>query len=66
MPMAPEQALNDISALNTREISRTRADGAQNAPISFTVRSRTETVMMPIIMLDTTSEIATKCDKHAS
>ena len=60
MPMAPEQKPSmSVYALNTREMSRLLAPMARRMPISF-VRSRTEIyVMMPIIMLDTTSEIAT-------
>ena len=60
MPMAPEQKPSmSVSALNTREISRLLAPMARRMPISF-VRSSTEIyVMMPIIMLDTMSEMAT-------
>ena len=60
MPMAPEQKPSmSVSALNTREMSRLLAPMARRMPISF-VRSSTEIyVMMPIIMLDTMSEMAT-------
>ena len=49
-----------VSALKTRLISRLDAPTARRIPISL-VRSSTEMlVMMPIIMEDTTKEIATK------
>ena len=61
IPIAPaENPTISVSALNTLEISRFEAPIARRIPISF-VLSRTEIyVIIPIIIEETTSDIATK------
>ena len=61
IPIAPEtKPTMSVSALNTIEISCFDAPILLNIPISF-VLSRTEMyVIIPIIMDETTSDIATK------
>ena len=61
IPKIPAKApVMNVSALNTFEILCFEAPIARRIPISFCLSSTEIYVMTPIIMEDTTSEIATK------